>query len=246
MSIDPLPTFITKSLEWLTIEIDDLVKQKTSFEINSFVRIFNPQDAFNQEFYKDQKIDYPFIAYRVRNIALAVERAGSMMSRRKGVPISTIGLSNVLGKDNSISYATDATGQRIKVSQIWPIDLVVDISFFTNTPQQFEEFLLAWFETYPSLGADVIFSDDIKIPVSMYPEVGPIDYPTSDDSGDKGTFYRGEVVANMQSFSGRLPDVAAIKSYSLGDVPPTLDMEVLTDKNGNAVGNIIKVSIAKS
>lgn len=235
-----LPTFLSKSLDWLTYEIDALVKEKTSFEIKSFVRVFNPQDSFNQEFFKDEKINYPFISYQIRNLSLAVPRAGSMISRKKGMPLATVGLSNVFEKANQIDYAVNETKDRIKVGQIWPLDVTVDVSFFTNTPQQFEEFLLSWFELFPQLGGDVYFSDGVSFPVSLYPEVEDITYPVK-ESDDKGDYYRGEVSGTLQTFSGRVPDVAAIKSYQNISTPP-LSIEVLTDKNGNAVGNVIRVS----
>lgn len=235
-----LPTFLSKSLDWLTYELDALIKEKASFEITSFVRIFNPQDGFNQEFFKDTKINYPFISYQVRNVSLAVTRAGSMISRKKGMPLSTVGFSNVVGQNNSVDYVVDSTGARIKVGQIWPLDVTVDLTFYTNTPQQFEEFLLAWFELFPQIGATVSFTEGVDFPVALYPEVESISYPVK-ESDDKGDYYKGEITCTLQTFSGRVPDIAAIKSYQIVATPP-LSIEVLTDKNGNAVGNVIKIS----
>lgn len=242
------PTFLTRSLEWFVTELDALVKERTSFEINSFVRVFNPLDAFNQEFFKDQKVNYPFISYQTKNSSLAMGRLGSMTTRKKGFAFSSVTLSNSQSKDNSIDYVVDVTGQRIKQGAVWPIDVEIAISFFTNTPQQFEEFLLAWFELHPSISKKLPFDDKIDLPAIIIPTVESIDYPDQ-ESDDRGEFYRGELTAQLQTFSGTVGDIAAVKNLSASEIPTNnqnpLQIDVLTDKNGNAVGNIIKISPLK-
>lgn len=233
------PTHLSQSLDWLIKTISDVTTTKTSFEISSFVRTFSGQDIFNQEFYKEQKIKYPFVAYQLKSGSLSANtRLGSAISQKRGQSLANITF-NTSGH-TSVDYIVDSTKERIKKASLWPIDVEILLTFVTNTPQQFEEFFLAWFELYPQTSGFIPFENDTQLPVTLTPIVEGIDFPDK-ETDEKGDIYKGDFSVTLWTYAGSVTDVSAVKAAEAAQSAP-LDIGILIDKNGNTVSNVVKIS----
>jgi hypothetical protein len=231
------PTNIAKVLEGVCEHIKQFINTNTSFEISSCVRIFNQQDAFNQEFFKDNKIIYPFISYQAKSVSLAVDRMGSSFSRKKGFALSNITF-NSYPKANDIQYAVDVTTQKVKhADNLFPVDCSLTLTFHTNTPQHFDEFIVAWLSTYPVISFYVPFAEGIEFPVTIVPTYQDLTYPDK-ETDDRGDYYRGEVNMLVQTFIGTVSDVAFIKPDSASPLTTTN----VVSKNNESVPDIIKIT----
>lgn len=237
------PTHLTRSADWLITEINTRVQQALPFEISSFVRVFNAQDAFNQEFYKDLKIVYPFISYQTKSCSLSANaRLGSAMSSRKGYSLANITLNNP--EKANVEYITDETGQRIKQLAVWPIDLDVTLNFFTNTAQQYDEFLTVWFDLYPQIAGHIMIENSVELPITALPSVDRLEFPEK-ELDDKGEIFRGEFNAVIHTYAYHLSDIKAVRpSNNTGGVSAPTESP-LTDKRGNIITGATKITISQ-
>ena len=232
-----VPTNISRTLEAIIAELAVRLRTYTSFEVSSFVRIFNTQEGFNQAFFEDASITYPFITYQTKNLSLAVDRMGSVIARKKNVPLSKVTI-QPYPQPNLIEYAVDVTGLRVKQTDMIPVDYEVTFNFITNTPQQFDEFLMVWLNTYPQVAVDIVLTDNIRLPTSFIPNIEGISYPEK-EVDDRGEHYRGEVTCSVRTFIGGVSDVPFVQEIA---APATLAMDTLKDEANQTLANVIKIS----
>lgn len=226
-------TITTKAIEWFSNELNLIVKDSASFNISSLVRIFNSQDAFNQEFFKDQKIIYPFLSYQLKAIEVDIPRMGSVQSRKRGQPLFDI--ANVSSKA-SITYTTDATKTRIKEKEVIPVTLEVDFTFITNTAEHIDEFITIWAQLYPQVGGYFTHSD-VEFPINVIASTR-MEFPEK-EIDDKGIIYRLPLSCIIWTHVGSVTDIAAVQKST---APIELKESGLTDKKGNIVSPAVKIS----
>lgn len=235
------PTHLTRSADWLTNELNIRVKQALPFEIASFVRIFNAQDSFNQEFFKDMKIVYPFMSYQTKRCSLSANaRLGSSISLKKGYSLSNVTLDNM--SRSNIEYITDETGQRVKQLVAWPIDLDVTLNFYTNTAQQYDQFLTIWFDLFPQISGFIEIEKSIQLPITAVPNIDGLEFPEK-EVDDKGECFKGEFSATIHTFAYHLGDIKAVRPSNTTGGTSSLGETPLTDKQGNTISGATKLTI---
>lgn len=230
MMFDLLPQSLTAVVK----EVADLINNKASFTLSSVTRVFNPSDEFNQAFFEDTDIKYPFLSYQTKSISLAIDRIGSVISRNKPVSLASVQLQDY-PNSNIISYKTNLTGDRITQAQLKPVTCDIVFAFTTDTPSQFDEFVQLWLQYFHPSVSFIFTVKGEEFPVTFQAVVDNINFPEKDVS-DRGTVYRGEVSATMTSFIGALGDVSLIKEI------PQIDSQVLQDAQGNTLANVVKLS----
>jgi hypothetical protein len=231
------PTLITKSIDWFNETLDSAVKNNPfcSFSINSFVRVYTQQDIFNQEFFKDQRILYPFVSYQLKTVEVDVSRMGSIVTRKKGQPLFNLYRdtgSNEVEKE----WVTNITKDRIKEFSLVPVIIELELNFVSNTANHVEEFFLAWVDLYPQVGGFLAIEEQ-EMTIRAIASTR-MDFPEKDHA-ETGPVYKLPLACTIWSHVGRVFDVAAITSNN--NITPSEGP--VTDKAGNVISPVIKTSI---
>ena len=231
------PTLVTKSLDWFIGVLNQEILNNTqcSFNINSFVRIYSPQDIFNSEFFKDQKILYPYIGYQLKAVEVDTQRVGSIVDRKKGLPLFNLYGNNSTGSIER-EWITNTSQDRIKEFFLVPVTIDLELTFVTDTPNQVEEFLIQWVNLYPQLGGYLNIGEQ-QMTIRVIPGAR-IDFPEKEYL-DSGAVYKLLLTCSIWTHIGQESDVAAITNKSNNSPVESS----VTDKAGNIISPAIKTSI---
>lgn len=213
---------------------NQLIKEQTSFELSSITRIFNSNDSYNQAFYEDTSIKYPFITYQIRNISLAVDKLGSAVTHKQNLPVAQIKMQKY-PQPNEVDYMTNVTGDRIKHSKVLPVNYELIFNFLTNSPTHFDELIEVWFRIYPTKTFYLELENILPIPITFVPVVDSILFPEK-ETNDPATYYKGELVANITIKMGTMEEVSLIKET------PKVESKPLEDAQGQSIGGIIQLT----
>ena len=221
-------TIIKKSVDWFASQIETVLNPKLSFEISSYIQIYSVQDLFTQEFYKEGKIHYPFVAYRVESIALDETKVGSVINRKKGQTL--FDMPTAYEKQ----YVSGSHKDSVATVDFLPAVVKANFYFVTNTPQQIDEFVVNWIYNYYHDFNGLMSYQDIEIPVSATIDTD-ITIPEG-EVDDKGLVYRLELPITLFTHIGSLRDIPLVQA------PGVLQQSPMQNKQGLTINSTIKLT----